>query len=233
LAIVVGSSVAVVMASVQLAGARDPPRPLRLAHPAACRFCGAASWWNGWRLVFVVVAGVVAGSSVERVARWLSRSKCSSCARSVTCYPAEHYPQRQYQLDVVAEVVAAAAIGRESAGKAAARATSSATSARRWTAWVAALAEPSALLSLAQRIEQETAVGVGASVVGAGAARVLGGLEALGAALLRRGVELVSRTGLGRVLEWQHRAHGDVVHLVSQPRRLSPAMAIGPPWGGL
>jgi hypothetical protein len=232
LAIVVGSSVAVVMASVQLAGAHDPPRPPRPAHPAACRLCGAASWWNGWRLVFVVVAGVVAGS-VERVARWLSRSKCSSCARSVTCYPAEHYPHRQYQLDVVAEVVAAVAIGGESAGEAAARAASSATSARRWTAWVAALVEPAALLSLAQQLEQVTAVGVGASVVDAPAARVLVGLEALGAALVRCGVAVVSRTGLGRVLEWQQRAHGDVVHLVSEPRRLSPAMAIGPPGCGL
>ena len=216
------------MVSVQLAGAHEAPRPPRPAHPAACRFCGASSWWNGWRLVFAVVAGVVAGS-VERVARWLSRSKCSSCARSVTCYPAEHYPQRQYQLDAVADVVAAVALGGESARKAAARATSSATSARRWTAWVAALAEPGALLSLAQRIEQQTAIGMGVSVVDAPAARVLGGLEALGAALIRRGVELVSRTGLGRVLEWQRRAHGDVVHLVSEPRRLSPAMAIGPP----
>jgi len=180
----------------------------------------------------VVVVGVVAGS-VERVARWLSRSKCSSCARSVTCYPKEHYPHRQYQLDVVAEVVAAVAIGCESVTKVAARATSSATSARRWTAWVAALAEPAALLSLTQRIEQETSVGVGASLADATAARVLVGLEALGTALMRRGLDLVSRTGLGRVLEWQHRAHGDVVHLVSEPRRLSPAMAIGPPGGGL
>ena len=134
---------------------------------------------------------------------------------------------------MVADVVATATIGRKSAREAAARAASSATSSRRWTAWVAALAEPAALLSLAQRIEQDTAVGVGASVVDAPAARVLGGLEALGAVLVRRGVELVSRTGLGRVLEWQHRAHGDVAHLVSEPRRLSPAMAIGPPWVGL
>jgi hypothetical protein len=57
--------------------------------------------------------------------------------------------------------------------------------------------------------------------------QVLGALEELGMALMRRGVELASRTGLGRVLEWQYRWHRVVVGLVGETRHLSPAMALG------
>jgi len=56
---------------------------------------------------------------------------------------------------------------------------------------------------------------------------VLAALEEVGAALVRRGVELVSRTGLGRVLEWQYRLHRVLLGLVAEPRRFSPAMALG------
>jgi hypothetical protein len=67
------------------------------------------------------------------------------------------------------------------------------------------------LLALAQRIDPDAPVGAGASALASTsstgpAAAVLAALEQLGAALVRRGVALVSRTGLGRVLEWQHRA---------------------------
>jgi len=58
-------------------------------------------------------------------------------------------------------------------------------------------------------------------------AGVLAGLEALGAALVRVGVVAVERTGLGRVLGWQHRRHGDVYGVVRGLRSFSSAMAPG------
>jgi hypothetical protein len=196
----------------------------------ACPHCGGPSWWNGWRQVFAVFACIV-GGDVARAERWLARAKCRCCRRAFTCYPPEHYPHRQFQLDVVADVAAAVAIGADPAAKAAARATASATSARRWAAWVAGLAAPALLLATAQQVDPDAPIGAGVSTIDATssicsrASRVLAALEHLGAALVRCGVDLVSRTGLGRVLEWQHRQHADVVHLVSEPRCLSPAMA--------
>jgi len=64
---------------------------------------------------------------------------------------------------------------------------------------------------------------------GAPAARLLYALEQLGLALVRAGVAgaVAVRTGLARVLHWQHAAHGDVVQLAAAPSRLSPAMALG------
>lgn len=211
--------------------ADDVPRPERTGRPLACRFCSAPSWWNGWRLVFCTVIAALSGKA-ERSARWLGRAKCSSCKRGFTCYPDEQYPHRQYQLDVVAEVVAAVAIGNEPAGQAAQRAQASATSARRWTAWVSQLGSVEAILAVAQRLEQNVSVGVGISTGEPGcslrsqAAQVLRALEALGQQLVRSGLRLATTTGLGRVLGWQLQAHGDVVYLVVEPRCLSPAMVI-------
>ena len=68
-----------------------------------------------------------------RVERWLARAKCSSCRYSFTCYPDELYPRRQYQLDVVAHVVAEISLGGASAAGAAREVGASTTSARRWT----------------------------------------------------------------------------------------------------
>ena len=100
---------------------------------------------------------------------------------------------------------------------------------------MAAVAAPAMLLALTQRIEKVIVVGAGMSVgerqssTRSRAGHVIRALDALGRALVRSGVSLASRTGLGRVLEWQYRLHGDVVHLVSEPHSLSPAMATGPP----
>jgi hypothetical protein len=79
------------------------------------------------------------------------------------------------------------------------------------------------------KLAPDAPIGAGVSALpfASRAASVLAALEQLGVALVRTGVALVSRTGLGRVLEWQHRTHGDVVHLVAEPRYLSPAMALG------
>jgi hypothetical protein len=171
--------------------------------------------------------------SVKRMDRWRARAKCPSCKVSVTVYPPGDYPHRQYQLDVVADVAAAVAIGGEPAAQAAKRAKASATSARRWTDWVADLIEPIDLLAVTRTIDPDAPAGAGLGVVDAvssrysRAARVLTVFEELGAALVRRGVELCCRTGLGSVLEWQYRRHGDVIHLVAEPRSLSPPMVLG------
>jgi hypothetical protein len=211
----------------------------RSERPPPCHRCAAASWWNGWRQVFAVVGRPIEGTC-SRCAHWIPRAKCSSCRRSFTCRPPELYPERQFSLDVVADVAAAIAIGFEPAAKAATRATASSTSARRWMAWIARLAPPAVLLAAAQRIDPGAPIGAGTSAFESTleerksqAARVLGALEELGSALVRCGVALVSRTGLGRVLEWQHREHGDVVRLCAEPRCLSPAMALGLSGGGL
>jgi hypothetical protein len=193
--------------------------------PPPCVRCAGECWWNGWRRVFPRLAA-------SRVEMWLARIRCKGSCPDFVLRPGNLYPHRQYQPDAVAEVVGAIALGGEVPGNAAAQAEASATSARRWTAWVAQLAEVGALLSWAQRLDPDAAAGTGISAVAlapprALAARVLHALEQLGTALLRRGVNLVSKSGLGRVLEWQHKLHGDVVHLVTSPRSFSPPMALG------
>jgi len=163
------------------------------------------------------------------VVRWelsLARVRCSACRHAFTCYPPGFYPRRQYQLDVVADVVAAVEIGGESVATAAAARSASPTSARRWSAWIAALADVEALHAVAAHVDPSTAT-VATSMPRSRAAAVLDAFEVLGAALGRTGVAAVERTGLARVLGWQHRAHGDVIGLVTGPRRFSPAMARG------
>jgi hypothetical protein len=122
--------------------------------------------------------------------------------------------------------VAAVAIGGERVADAAATCAASATSVRRWSAWIAVLAEVSALHAVAAEVAPDTAI-VATATPCSRTAAVLGALEVLGATLVRVGVAVVERTGLGRVLGWQHRAHGVAVALVAGPTRLSPAMALG------
>lgn len=97
---------------------------------------------------------------------------------------------------------------------------------RRWSAWIAALAEVEALHAIAAQVDPSTAT-VATPTPRSRTAAVLDALEVLGAALVRAGLAVVERTGLGRVLGWQHLAHGDVLGLVAGPRRFSPAMAPG------
>lgn len=180
---------------------------------------------------------VIAGTSsavegAERVERWLARAKCSVCKKGFSCLPEELYPGRQYQLDVVAQVVADVSLGGNSAAQAARAVGASPTSARRWIAWVAALVAPAVLLQAAARLDPDAPVGAGLSRhagdgVRARAARVLDALEQLGAALVRSGLAVAHRSGLGRVLGWQRARFGDVVHLVAEPKVLSPALALG------
>jgi hypothetical protein len=175
---------------------------------------------------------IAAEGRAVRVDQWLARAKCSACRTSFTCHPDELYPRRQYQLDIVARVVAGVSLGERSAPTAASEVGASPTSARRWVTWVAALAEPGELLRATVQLDPTTPAGSGISRHGgdsvrARAARVLDALEQLGAALVRRGIALVQRSGLGRVLGWQRALFSDVVGLVSEPKTLSPAMARG------
>lgn len=136
-------------------------------------------------------------------------------------------------------MVAAVAVGDETLADAAAAVKASATSARRWTGWVARLVEVGAVLALAARLKPDLDPSAGLSTAAptsptrALAAQVLHALESLGEALVRSGVILVSKSGLGRVLEWQQRHHGDVIHLVAEPRSFSPGMALGVAGGRL
>ena len=195
----------------------------REARPPPCRSCCGAAWWNGWRVTHPVVA------SSDAITRWelaVPRAKCSCCHLGFTCYPPGFYPRRQYQLDVVAEVTAAVAIGGASVADTAIASSASPTSVRRWSAWTAALADVESLHAVAAQVDPSTAT-VATPTPRSRTAAVLDALEVLGAALVRAGVTFVERTGLGRVLGWQHRAHGDVLGLVAGPRRFSPAMAPG------
>lgn len=204
----------------------------RAERPPPCSRCHARCWWNGWRVVFPTVATLVAGI-VECWELPLAKAKCSSCKHGFTCYPPGIYPRRRYQLDVVADVAADIALGGARAARAAQTVHATATSARRWVAWVAALAKPGDLLAVAVRLDADAPAGAGLGGLPEGptvrtrAARVLAGLEQLGAALVRAGVVVAERTGLGRVLGWQHAAHGAVFSLGDSGLHPSPATALG------
>lgn len=172
----------------------------------------------------------------ERIETIRHRTKCTLCRHSSTCYEAGHYPHRQFQLDVVADVVAQMAFGESSSREAAAPAKASPSSARRWEAWVANLAQPADLLQVAAELEREAPATPGTSTLPETkgqrrrVARVLDALERLGAVLIRGGRKLGARSGLGQVLEWQHRTHGEVVGLLVQfatPLFQSPSLVRG------
>jgi hypothetical protein len=108
----------------------------------------------------------------------------------------------------------------------------SSTSVRRWTNWVSGLFDPVELNAFTQKLDPDSPVGSGISVFEKGvdgrtkARAVLCSLEELGIALHRQKVLLHSTSGLGRVLEWQHRSQGVVAGLARAPCTLSPPMAV-------
>lgn len=200
----------------------------REARPPPCRSCAEATWWNGWRVTRPIV--VSSTGHIERLEMSLARAKCPRCLHAFTCYPPGIYPRRQFQLDVVAHVVADVAFGAEPVAHAAATVSASSTSARRWTAWVAALTRARELVVAAAQVDPSVATVAlppPSSTRHPRAAAVLAGLEALGTVLVHVGIALVERSGLGRVLGWQHRQHGDVYGVVAGARSFSPAMAPG------
>ncbi len=213
-------------------GCKQLPRSLpltveareRAERPPACTACAGACWWNGWRVVHPVVLSSAGAPERQEVA--LPRAKCGVCAVSVTCYPPGFYPRRQYQLDVVAEAVATVEVGGESVAVTAAALSASPRSLLRWRRWIAAIVDVASLHALAVQVDP-TSAPVATAAPRSTTAAVLAGFELLGAALERAGISWVERTGVGRVLGWQHRAHGVVLGLVAGATRFSPAMALG------
>lgn len=200
----------------------------RPERPPPSRCCQAPGWWNGWRQVFPVVARLIDGV-VERWELWLALAKCSACRHGFTCYPPGIYPRRQYQLDPVAGVVALVTWGRHSFAQAAATVGACHMTARRWTGWVERLAPPAELYALAARLDPDAHAGASSRLPETPpcfpvVAQVVTALEQLGLALERLALYLGARTGLGRVLGWQHQTHGLLVGLRDQLGGLSPPM---------
>jgi hypothetical protein len=158
--------------------------------------------------------------------------RCTRCRKSFTQYEAGAYPRRQFQPDVVAQAVAMHTGAAMPARHVAQAVGASVTSVRRWTCWTAALVDPAEALAVAARTDPEVPHGLGAATravldgVRRLAAQVLDALESLGAALLRAGLTLAPRTGLGRFLAWQYATHGVSVALTNGGRTASPRMVL-------
>jgi len=206
------------------------PRCKKAVRPDPCRVCGAASWWNGGRVVAEVLHDLEQG--VRRVIDVLRRrARCSDrhcAAGSWTLYSAGVYPHRSYQLCVVASAVAEVCVAGGRRRAAAARHDCSRRSVSRWVRWTAQLASPEDLGRLCARLDPEglppptpsTAEG---EVSRAGS--VLRLLDHLGDVLLRRGLPLPGRgPGLLRILTAQLARFGDVCWLT----RASPPLRVAP-----
>lgn len=210
----------------------SPPtlRRKKAVRPDPCRVCGAPSWWNGGRVVAEVIHDL--GQGVRRVIDVLRRrGRCSDrrcAAGSWTVYPADAYPHRSYQLDVVASAVAAVCVGGGRRRAVAVHHDCSRRSVSRWVRWTAQLANPEDLARLCARLDPEglpppTPAAAEGEVSRAGS--VLRLLDHLGDVLLRRGVALPGRgPGLLRILTAQLARFGDVCWLTrpSPPLRVAP-----------
>lgn len=197
---------------------------MRAGRPAPCPACGHEKrWWNGTRLVRVIEVDESNKTTLVEVVR--DRVKCGACIKSDTVYEGDHYPRRQFQLDVVASIASEVSRGTHSVTEAACLSNASPTSVRRWIGWISQLTVPAHILAIAQKLQPDIPAPTGISQIGTNIClQVVFALEFLGAALLDLDVELVSYSGLGRVLEWQHRSHNVVVTL---SEHLSPAMVLG------
>jgi hypothetical protein len=192
--------------------------------------CGSPSWWNGGRAVAEVFHDL--GQGVRRVMDVRrGRARCSDrrcAAGSWTIYPADAYPHRSDQLDVVASAVAEVCLGGGTRQAVAEHHACSRRSVSRWVRWTAHLAPPEDLARLCARLDPEglpppTPVPGGGEVGRAGT--VLRLLDHLTEVLLRRGVALPGRgPGLGRVLSAQRARFGDIAWLTrsSPPLRVAP-----------
>lgn len=184
--------------------------------PAPCRVCGAATWWNGRRIVAAVVCGVaaVAEHVTDRVRR---RARCSDrgCeAGSWTVRADGDYPHRTFQLDVVGSAVVQAAVeGQQAAARAH---LCSRRSVGRWLRWCVELVEPEQLASVVARLDADGLPpprGATPPIEGR-ASWAVRLWERLGELLEARGVVLPSgRCGLQRLLCWQRERDGVVAWL--------------------
>lgn len=195
--------------------------------PEPCRVCGAEAWWNGSRVVSVVVCGL--GSVVEYVTGQVRRRACCSerscAASSWTVYPSGSYPHRTFQLDVVTSAVAQVS-GGESTGRTAQGHACSRRSVSRWRRWCAELVAPEELAAAAVRVDPD---GLPPPRRGGKEAQDQAGWalrlwERLAGLLAHRGVALPEgRSGLQRMLCWQHERDG-VVAWLAKPQ--SPRLRV-------
>lgn len=125
--------------------------------------CGSEAWWNGWREVTRRSLGASGRVEIEPGQR-LHRARCSQrdcSAPDWTIYPAARYPDRRFDLEVVAHAVAESAFERDDAGRATAfagigrRYSCSGRSVSRWTSWVAELTDIEVLVRECVRIDPD------------------------------------------------------------------------------
>lgn len=115
--------------------------------PVQCIFCmGRTIWWNGrrTRAASILVGGV--GVYLSEVV--CPRVKCGTrgCRKSWTLRPEGLFPQRHYQLCLVAQGMADYLFGASSSlGKVAEACTCSVRTVRRWVSWTASITEPQTL----------------------------------------------------------------------------------------
>ncbi|HET7293191.1 MAG TPA: hypothetical protein VFM88_12260 [Vicinamibacteria bacterium] len=157
----------------------------------------------------------------ERVRR---RARCSDrrCeAGSWTVHQGGDYPHRTFQLDVVGSAVVQAALeGRRAA---AATHLCSRRSVGRWIRWCIGLAEGSEVAKLVVRLDPDGLPPPRADGAGmdARAGWAVSLWERLGQVLAARGVALPDgRSGLQRLLCWQHERQGIVAWLTKPSPRL-------------
>lgn len=196
----------------------------REERPAGCRVCGSPAWWNGRRWVATVVTGVC-GAVTYVAERVRLRARCSDrrCAGgSWTVYADGDYPQRTFQLDVVASATVQAALESRRAAEEAH--LCSRRSVARWMRWCAGLADSDDLARLVVRLDADGLPLPAHAKVGSLAARASAAVslwERLAAVLASRGVVLPSgRCGLQRLLCWQRESHGVVAWLTKPSPRL-------------
>ena len=198
-----------------------------IQRPEPCRLCGAAAWWNGSRVVSVVVCGLAA--AVEYVNGQVRRRACCSdrqcSAPSWTVYPSGSYPHRTFQLDVVTSSVAQVTAG-ESRRRAAERHQCSRRSVGRWLRWCAQLVATTELAATCARLDPDglPPPARGGTEVEDQVGWALRLWERLADVLVHRGVALpAGSSGLQRVLAWQRERDGVVAWLT---RPLSPSLRV-------
>ena len=189
----------------------------RKERPEPCRECGAAAWWNGSRVVSAVVIGLAAAAEyVSGQVRRRARCSDRRCATgSWTVYPSGTYPHRTFQLDVVSSAVSQVAAG-ESRRRAAERHQCSRRSVSRWLRWCAQLVAVEELTAACVRLDPDglPAPTPGGTEVEDQGGRALRLWERLADLLAHRGVCLPEgRSGLQRLLTWQHERQGEVAWL--------------------
>jgi hypothetical protein len=133
------------------------PEGDRPSRPQCCPWCDATRiWFNGWRLVFVVVLTDGAPHRFDE-GLWLQKVKCAGCRSCWTLRPSGLYPHRSLQPDVTESAALAYLSNPEARYRSvAARYGCSVRSVWRWVGWSATLAEPAALVSQAARLQPDT-----------------------------------------------------------------------------